>query len=147
MEVYEFNPCVYPRLLWVAKGGTLEELKEFLEFNYEMEDGVGAVTLCNVSKKSDESLGALVWFPKASNIKRLDWIAHECTHVALYMFGETGCIADPQNQEPLAYLVGWAFDCVDKVRRINNGKIGQSENLKIVQSEKTGEEKDLHRNG
>lgn len=139
MEVYEFNPCVYPRLLWVAKGGTLEELKEFLEFNYEMEDGVGAVTLCNVSKKSDESLGALVWFPKASNIKRLDWIAHECTHVALYIFGETGCIADPQNQEPLAYLVGWAFDCVNKVRRINNGKKSESADYKKIHIKEVSE--------
>lgn len=123
LVIYEFNPCVYPRLLWVAKGGTLDELKEHLEFNYEMDDSVGAVTLCNVGLKSDESLGALVWFPKASNINNLDWIAHESTHVAMYMFGETGCIADPENQEPLAYLVGWAFSCVDKVRKAKGDSV------------------------
>jgi hypothetical protein len=118
IKIYEFDPCVYPRLLWVVKGGTLAEISKVLELSgYEEDESVGAVTLCNVRRKTDENLGALVWFPKASNIKNLDWIAHECTHVAMYMFGETGCIADVENQEPLAYLVGWAFSCVDKVRK------------------------------
>lgn len=133
-EIYEFDPCIYPRLLWVAKGGTLDEISKVLELSgYEEDESVGAVTLCNVRRKSDENLGALVWFPKASNIKNLDWIAHECTHVAMYMFGETGCIADVDNQEPLAYLVGWAFSCVDKVRRVKGGAI--PDGCKVLQIE------------
>lgn len=126
IKIYEFDPCVYPRLLWVVKGGTLDDISKVLELaNYEEEEeeSVGAMTLCNVRRRSDENLGALVWFPKASNIKNLDWIAHECTHVAMYMFGETGCIADVENQEPLAYLVGWAFSCVDKVRKVKGDAV------------------------
>lgn len=134
VKIYEFDPCVYPRLLWVVKGGTLTEISKVLELSgYEEDESVGAVTLCNVRRKSDENLGALVWFPKASNIKNLDWIAHECTHVAMYMFGETGCIADVENQEPLAYLVGWAFDCVNKVRKAKGGSV--PEGCKVLQIE------------
>lgn len=134
IKIYEFDPCVYPRLLWVAKGGTLAEISKVLELSgYEEDESIGAVTLCNVRRRSDENLGALVWFPKASNIKNLDWIAHECTHVAMYMFGETGCIADVENQEPLAYLVGWAFSCVDKARKAKGDSV--PEGCKVLQVE------------
>lgn len=135
--IYEFNPCIYPRLLWVVKGGTLDDISKVLELDdYEEDESTGAVTLCNVRRRSDENLGALVWFPKASNIKNLDWIAHECTHVAMYMFGETGCIADVQNQEPLAYLVGWAFDCVDKVRKAKGDVVPEGSKVLQVENKK-----------
>ena len=119
--VYEFNPCVYPRLLWVAKGGSLDGIKETLNLgDYEVdEEGSGAVTLCNVRRKSDDNLGALIWFPKSSNMNNLDWIAHESTHAALYIFCEVGALVDFENQEPFAYMVGWVFDCVNKVRKNN----------------------------
>jgi hypothetical protein len=134
VKIFEFDPCIYPRLLWVVKGGTLDEINKVLELSgYEEDESVGAVTLGNVRRKSDENLGALVWFPKASNIKNLDWIAHECTHVAMYMFGETGCIADVENQEPLAYLIGWAFSCVDKVRKAKGSSV--PEGCKVLQIE------------
>lgn len=137
IKIYEFDPCVYPRLLWVVKGGTLAEISKVLELSgYEEDESVGAVTLCNVRRKTDENLGALVWFPKASNIKNLDWIAHECTHVAMYMFGETGCIADVENQEPLAYLVGWAFSCVDKVRKAKGDVVPEGSKVLQVENKK-----------
>ena len=117
--VYEFDPCVYPRLLWVVKGGTIDGIKETLNLGeYEVdEEESGAVTLCNVRRKSDGNLGALIWFPKLSNINNLDWIAHESTHAALYVFAEVGATVDFENQEPFAYMVGWVFDCVNKVRK------------------------------
>lgn len=137
VKIYEFDPCVYPRLLWVVKGGTLAEISKVLELSgYEEDESIGAVTLCNVRRRSDENLGALVWFPKASNIKNLDWIAHECTHVAMYMFGETGCIADVENQEPLAYLVGWAFSCVDKVRKAKGDVVPEGSKVLQVDNKK-----------
>lgn len=137
IKIYEFDPCIYPRLLWVVKGGTLAEISKVLELSgYEEDESVGAVTLCNVRRKTDENLGALVWFPKASNIKNLDWIAHECTHVAMYMFGETGCIADVENQEPLAYLVGWAFSCVDKVRKAKGDVVPEGSKVLQVENKK-----------
>lgn len=133
--VYEFDPCVYPRLLWVVKGGTLEGIKDFLNLGeYEVdEEESGAVTLCNVRRKSDGNLGALIWFPKSSNMNNLDWIAHESTHAALYVFSEVGAMVDFENQEPFAYMTGWVFNCVNSVRK-NNAL--NSQNLKILTKEK-----------
>ena len=125
--VYEFDPCIYPRLLWVVKGGTLDGIKEVLDLgNYdeELEDDSGAMTFCNVRRKSDGNIGALVWFPKASNINNADWIAHESTHVAMWMFEEIGGVFDAHNQEPVAYLVGWSFGCIYKVRKANKDNSG-----------------------
>ena len=35
-------------------------------------------------------------------------ISHEAVHVAFETFRDIGGIADEDNQEPFAYLVGWA---------------------------------------
>lgn len=119
--IEEFNPCVYPRLLWVAKGGSIDDLKESFELgDYEPQDGEGAVTLGSVRKAGDDRLGALVWFPNSGDMRHGDWIAHEATHVALYIYHEVGAVAEFENQEPFAYLVGWVFECVDKVRRMKH---------------------------
>lgn len=120
--IHEFDPCIYPRLLWVVKGGSYEDLCEKFDIDgFEIEDNGGAMTW-GTCKKADHRLGALIWFPKASDIKRGDWIAHEAAHVALYIYHEIGASAEFENQEPFAYLVGWVYECVDKVRRMKNGE-------------------------
>ena len=35
--IHEFDPCIYPRLLWVVKGGTLEGIKEVFECSGDLE--------------------------------------------------------------------------------------------------------------
>jgi hypothetical protein len=46
--IHEFDPCIYPRLLWGVKGGTLEEIRKTLEFG-DIEDDFynssGAITI------------------------------------------------------------------------------------------------------
>jgi hypothetical protein len=54
----------------------------------------------------------------------------------MYMFGETGCIADVENQEPLAYLVGWAFSCVDKVRKAKGDTVPEGSKVLQVENKK-----------
>lgn len=44
----------------------------------------------------------------------LDTIAHECVHVASKILHHIGAVADVENDEPYAYLVGW---CVSQVER------------------------------
>ena len=116
--IHEFDPCVYPRLLWVVKGGTREAIKETLEF-LDIDEEAGAVTF-PARRKKDGHLGYCVYFPLAGDIRRGDYIAHEATHVALCIFNDVGAVVDYDNQEPLAYLIGWVFECVDKVRRMKN---------------------------
>ena len=114
--IHEFDPCIYPRLLWVVKGGSLEDIKETFEVSCEDEDIGGAATL-PARRKSDNRLGYCVWFPKAGDIRNLEWIAHESTHVAICIFNDIGGNVTYEGQEPFAYLVGWVFGCIDTIRK------------------------------
>lgn len=116
--IHEFDPCIYPRLLWVVKGGSLEDISDM----FENEAG-GAVTF-PVRRRVDNRLGYCVWFPKAGDIRNLDWIAHESSHVALCIFNDVGALITFEGQEPFAYLVGWVFKCVDEVRKYKEVKDG-----------------------
>jgi hypothetical protein len=124
--IHEFNPCIYPRLLWVVKGGSLEEIRKTLEFSElgDDEQKGGAVTVSaydNAKKKG----GFLVWFPKPSDMtKNSYWMAHEAAHVALGIFGYVGAEAKAEESEPFAYLVGWAFKCMEEVRKYKEVKNG-----------------------
>lgn len=148
--IHEFDPCVYPRKMWVVKGGTIAGIKErfdgIADTDEDVEDA-GATTF-RVNKKSNGKAGYLVWFPNASDINRIDWIAHESTHVALEFFRDTGCKVDVDNQEPLAYLVDWVTECINIVRRTKDGstesKSGDNED---ADPQPRKEEENSHRNG
>lgn len=119
--IHEFYPCIYPRLLWVVKGGSLEGIQETFEVECEADDVGGAVTL-PARRRSDGRLGYCVWFPKVGDIRRLDWIAHESSHVAVCIFNDIGGVITYEDQEPFAYLVGWVFGCIDFVRKYKEVK-------------------------
>lgn len=151
--IHEFDPQIYPRLLWVVKGGELEEIRKTLEFSEldEDQENGGAVTV-SAYDSTNKRGGFLVWFPKASEMKNLDWIAHEASHVALGIFDYVGAAVTTEGQEPFAYLVGWVFGCMDKVRKfkevVNDGCIeGEQANSEEVPTEETCKEKKENRNG
>ena len=121
--IHEFDPQIYPRLLWVVKGGELEDIKDMFETEISEEEVGGAVTFL-VRRKVDNRLGYCVWFPKSGDIRNLDWIAHESSHVALCIFNDVGAVITPEGQEPFAYLVGWVFGCIDTVRKYKEVKHG-----------------------
>lgn len=147
--IHEFDPQIYPRLLWVVKGGQLEDIKDMFETEISEEEVGGAVTFL-VRRKVDNRLGYCVWFPKAGDIRNLDWIAHESSHVALCIFNDVGAVITPEGQEPFAYLVGWVFKCVDEVRKFKEVKYGtesESTNKEDLLVEETCEETQENRNG
>lgn len=131
-HIYEFDPCIYPRLLWVVKGGTLEGIRKTLEFaELDTDDTTGAITVAaydNAKKKG----GFLVWFPRPSGMtKHGFWMAHEAAHVALGIYSYVGAQAKAEESEPFAYLVGWAFKYVEEVRKykeVKNGSESESSN-------------------
>lgn len=138
--IHEFDPCVYPRLLWVVKGGTLEGIKERFNVDLDLDDDVGGAVTIPTSRKEDDSLGYIVWFPKAKDIQRLDWIAHESVHVAVNILSEIGSNITREDQEPLAYLVGWTFRSIDTVRRCKYGSNkSQCSDTKEIYSQKSCE--------
>ena len=50
-------------------------------------------------------------------------IAHECLHVANYIANYKGIKLDPNNDEPMTYLIGWITDQIYKFLKINKVKI------------------------
>ena len=150
--IHEFDPCIYPRLLWVVKGGSLEEIRKTLEFGEvgEEEQSGGALTISAYDNENKRG-GFLVWFPKASEMTNLDWIAHEASHVALGIFDYIGAEAKASESEPFSYLVGWIFGCIDKVRKykeVKNGcDKGESDNEGSLDTTKACEEAQENRNG
>lgn len=127
--IHEFDPCIYPRLLWVVKGGSLEEIRKTLEFGElsEEEKSGGAITLSAYDKENERG-GFLVWFPKAKDmLLHGDWMAHEASHVALGIFDYIGAEVKASDSEPFAYLAGWVFKCIDTVRKYKEVKNGSEE--------------------
>lgn len=124
-QIHEFNPEIYPRKVWIVKGGRLEVLKDYfckrdmsdIHFEGQYEGFVDSVL-----RREDGMYGELIWFPKA-NAMPIGHIAHEATHVAVDIFDDCGCRIDAENQEPFAYLVGWIAKCINEVK---NGKYGTS---------------------
>lgn len=120
MQIHEFNPEIYPKKIWVVKGGTSTQIKErFYGTDGEeldLDDSCDAL-VCNVMiEDGTKRLGELIWFPTIKEMT-INNIAHESTHAALDIFGFVGCKVHYDNQEPIAYLVGWVADCIDKVKR------------------------------
>ena len=150
--IHEFDPQIYPRLLWVVKGGSLEEIRKTLEFGElgDDEQKGGAVTISAYDNENKKG-GFLVWFPKASEMSNLDWIAHESAHVALGIFDYIGSEVAANESEPFAYLVGWVFGCIDKVRKFkevkNVGFTSKSTDNQKNQLETPCEEAQENRNG
>lgn len=146
--IHEFDPCIYPRLLWVVKGGSLEEIRKTLELpELSEEDKRGGAVTVSAYDNENKRGGFLVWFPRASDIKHGDWIAHEASHVALGIFDYIGSTVAANDSEPFSYLVGWVFKCVDEVRKykevVNNGSsTGEQGDVEGVQSQETCEEKE-----
>lgn len=149
--IHEFDPCIYPKLLWVVKGGELDEIRKTLEFPElgEEDQNGGAVTVSAYDNENKRG-GFLVWFPKASQISNLDWIAHEASHVALGIFDYIGSEVTASDPEPFSYLVGWVFKCVDKVRKykeVKDGTESESANKEDLLVEETCEATQENRRG
>ena len=119
--VYQFDPQIYPRILWVATGASTEELQERFgkESIKDMSDSSYAETDC-VQQKEPLLGGVLVRF---EDLKAMtpEIMAHEATHAALAIFDYCGCRIEIENQEPFAYLVGWIVKCIEEVRNVKAG--------------------------
>lgn len=119
-QIHQFNPVIYPRKLWVLKGGTGEMIKEHftntdkseLVINKEIGDEFDGMVF-QVEFKDNGFLGSLVWI--ADNVDAGE-VAHEAVHVAMDIMSDIGFVFDPNNQEPLAYMTGWVADCIWQVK-------------------------------
>ena len=126
-QIYEFDPVIYPFRLWVAVNPSPDEIKEKfygfttdnerVEIQDDLNDCFKIATTTIVSDKKSGWVGCFVsiWKPKQMDVKT---IAHEASHVADFISEQFGITMDSfENGEAKAYLVGWAADCIEKVKK------------------------------
>ena len=122
-QIHQFDPVIYPRKLWVLKGGDSEMIKEHFtntdgsEMNIQEQIGDGAAGMeFQVKSKDNGHLDILVGIEGSVEIGA---IAHEAGHVAIDFLHEMEVMLDPLNQEPITYMIGWVADCIWQVKTGN----------------------------
>lgn len=76
-----------------------------IEKEHDLDDTSGMDAFFFCKKTPDKYSEYFMVFTKHTT----PWvIAHECVHFTNQLFMDTGIQLDPQNDEPYAYLLGWA---------------------------------------
>ena len=122
MSIFDFDPQIYPRRLWVSVGASIEELQERFgkeDVKEDLDDSYYAETYA-VQQKEPLLGGVLIRFQDLKSMSPGN-IAHEATHAAIEIFDYCDCRIDVKNQEPFAYLVGWVVRCIEEVRNVKVG--------------------------
>lgn len=123
-RIYEFDPLVYPRLLWIVRGS-----EDFVKENFSKKGGDELTDedvdmrfvdawVCKCERKSDRRLGILFYFESGIEAKQL---VHECYHALTAYVSEINAdLPDYDSdgmEEYAAYLIEWIFDCCWKVKQ------------------------------
>lgn len=135
-KIYQFDPMIYPRFLWVVTGGDYSDIKKwFLHYSGEEIEELDTKNMggmCNsVTFRQNLCLGILIWFPNI-HLAKANWITHESVHGTLDIFDQLGLRVDYRNQEPMAYLAGWFAECIELV------KMGRANALKLEEKSNEG---------
>lgn len=116
-KVYELNLHLYPRKVWVVVGMSVEEISR--RFSTRNNNDVylsdtAIATVISVNRRTDNRMGELI------RISQVDYmtvgaIAHESLHAAMDICSDLGINPTYEEQEPLAYLVGYIAEFVGKI--------------------------------
>lgn len=112
---YEFDPCIYPRMLWVVIGCKDVAMSEFEGIDAEdfaPDNEYDAITFDNVIHGGTGRYGVLVYAKSCSRLT-FDVVAHEASHVCDAFESALGI---SHGDEPSAYLLGWIAECVNNAR-------------------------------
>jgi len=106
--IQELNLVVYPCSVWVAVNCTDDFLKEKFNTDFNPLDDKLAAGVYTLS-------GDILIRFRSKSVLTTQYIAHEATHAALYIFDYMGCEVDYKNQEPFAFLVDCIANFCDKI--------------------------------
>jgi len=121
VQIHEFDPQIYPRLLWVTVGAPYEVIKDMFEDVEPMPENANAQVDYTRQMKPDVKGGVLVRFANRKAMTT-DTIAHEASHIAVGIFDYIEAPIDIRHQEPFSYLCGWIAGCIEKVKQHKNKK-------------------------
>ncbi|MCX4279270.1 hypothetical protein EEL34_15240 [Muribaculaceae bacterium Isolate-039 (Harlan)] len=117
--IHEFACEIFPRKLWIVKKPPHGYLEKHFQtaggeklHEYDVDDAK-AVTYKEIYNIDTDKLGILIVLLE-NNITVSD-CAHEATHFAMEMYAAIGEEVSTEHQEVMAYLVGYATDCIYQV--------------------------------
>ena len=118
--IYEFDPVIYPRKIWVTYNATASELNEQFptgDINgdkFEDIDNCYAITYRTANK--DNKGGILIRFADNKEAMKSWNILHESIHAAGIICKYVGIEADWDNDEAFTYLATWIAKCCEEVK-------------------------------
>ena len=115
-RIYEIDPVIYPRLLWIAVNPKKEEIDNFFNEELKFDKSQDKPTVYYASKKINNKAGCLIMFASKKDMD-INTITHEATHVGLNLFHELDIEYDGLHQEALAYFIGWVAKCCEQVKK------------------------------
>lgn len=120
MEIYEFNPVIYPYKLWIVLDKDPRVIQdEFDEYSGKPIERIEEDTMMSeaftmpVMKKGDRKFGVTIFF-RSKRSMQFELVSHESSHAAKYLFEHVG--ADIAPHEPFEYVVGWISSCIGRVK-------------------------------
>lgn len=122
-KIYEFDPVIYPRKLWITYEATNEELNKMFPYGdsdgrrFEDEKQYYGITYKTADKENKG--GVLIRFE--SKDAMTPWnITHEVIHAAGFICKYVGIEPDFENDEAFTYLATWIAKCCCKVKDGDN---------------------------
>lgn len=125
--IYEFDPIIYPRKLYVCIGLDETIINEHFHgcnsenLNFNANTNYDAITFDEIVRNETGCIGELVVF-HSKNSMRMGIIAHEASHV---VDGIEKAIGMTHGDEPSAYLFEWVC------KSINLARLGDCEPIKF----------------
>lgn len=117
MIIDRYDMQIYPRKLWVATGWGKEVTSRFKNIDgSELEDvsSKAYAETYDVEDKRSGHYGILIVFNDIGDrngSQIVKDISHESVHAMTRLFRVASIFPDIDNDEPMAYLVGWAAQC------------------------------------
>lgn len=124
--VYEFDPQIYPRKLWIAVG--TDTFKDRFSNVSEWNDSFYAV-VDDVCDDMNGNYGVLIRFTCFDSMTT-SVITHESIHVALNIYDYCDVHVDTKNQEHLCYFAGWVAKCCGEVLKAEQERLTNNSETK-----------------
>lgn len=118
--VFEYDPQIYPRKLWVINGWNDKLTTQFCTLDGECFfipaiKQYAAVTSTILRRVSDNSIGVLVVLNcNKHNKNNSSELAHEAVHATNCIFNDLKINYTQLEDECFAYFVGWVVSCLEK---------------------------------
>ena len=121
--IHQFDPQIYPRLIWVVIGEkSASAISDRFENITDMDDTSAADTQSTYDITNKRG-GVLIRFATKANAQNIQYVCQESTHAAMEIFDYIGGRIDCSNQEPFCYLVGWISECIKEALNYRTKKV------------------------